>query len=116
LPREDNADAVSTLAVEHLPETGAVDMAAVFETEWRRQLLAVAFERLKPRFTLRQIQIFDLNVFQEWPAKRVAQALGVSLAKVYVTKHRISSALAEELKRLQRAGEATDVRDEEGTA
>ena len=32
--------------------------------------------------------MFDLNVLQQWPAAEVARSLGVTLANVYVTKHR----------------------------
>ena len=45
---------------------------------------------------------FDLLVVKEWPAAEVAQFLGVSLANVYVTKHRIAAAVKREVKRLER--------------
>ena len=32
--------------------------------------------------------MFDLNVLPQWPAAEVARSLGVTLANVYVTKHR----------------------------
>ena len=40
--------------------------------------------------------MFDLNALKEWPAADVAKSLGVSLANVYVTKHRIAAALKKE--------------------
>ena len=55
-------------------------------------------------FSLKQFQIFDLLVQNEWPAADVARSLGVSLANVYVTKHRIAAAIKREVKRLDRAG------------
>jgi DNA-directed RNA polymerase specialized sigma24 family protein len=52
---------------------------------------------------LKQFQIFDLNALKEWPAAEVAKSLGVSLASVYVTKHRVSAALKKEMVRLERS-------------
>jgi len=52
-------------------------------------------------FTLKQFQIFDLLVVQEWPAAQVAKSLGVSLANVYDCRHRISKAVKKEIGRLE---------------
>jgi RNA polymerase sigma-70 factor (ECF subfamily) len=57
---------------------------------------------VKGKFSLKQIQIFDLLVVKEWPAAAVAQSLGVSLASVYVTRHRVSAGLKSEMTRLKR--------------
>jgi RNA polymerase sigma-70 factor (ECF subfamily) len=45
--------------------------------------------------------MFDLHALKEWPASDVAKSLGVSLANVYVTKHRIAAALKKEMARLE---------------
>jgi len=74
----------------------------LFENEWRRTLLATALDRIKVKFGLKQFQIFDLLVVKEWPAADVAHSLGVSLANVYVTKHRVSAAVKKEIKRLEK--------------
>jgi RNA polymerase sigma-70 factor (ECF subfamily) len=52
-------------------------------------MFATALERLKEKFSLKQFQIFDLLVLKEWPAAEVAQSLGVTVANVYVMKHRV---------------------------
>ena len=57
--------------------------------------MAVALERMKTNFSLKQFQVFDLHALEEWPAADVARSLGVSLANVYVTKHRLATALKE---------------------
>jgi len=41
-------------------------------------------------------------VLNEWPAADVSRSLGVSLANVYVTKHRVAAALQKEMARLER--------------
>ncbi len=91
-----------TATVAQVPDLAAVDMDALFETEWRRSLLSNAFERVKNRFNLRQLQIFDLLVQKEWTAAEVARSLRVSMANVYVIRHRISAAIRAESKRLER--------------
>jgi len=57
---------------------------------------------VKTQFSLKQFQIFDLHALQEWPAADVAKSLGVSLANVYVTKHRVAAAVKKEMVRLER--------------
>ena len=45
---------------------------------------------------------FDLYAQKEWPARDVAKSLGVTVANVYVTKHRISAALRKEMEKMER--------------
>jgi RNA polymerase sigma-70 factor (ECF subfamily) len=97
-------DATSrTSTVERVPDSRAVNLEELFENEWRKSLLATALDRVKTQFTLKQFQIFDLNVLQQWPAAEVAKSLGVSLAAVYLAKHRIGRAVKKEVSRLERA-------------
>jgi RNA polymerase sigma factor (sigma-70 family) len=90
-----------TATINRVPDAAAADLDAVFESQWRKNLFDTAMERVKTKFSLKQFQIFDLVVIREWPAADVAQSLGVSLANVYVTRHRISSAIKRETKRLE---------------
>ena len=91
-----------TAAINRVPDPAALDLETVFETQWHRSLYAGALERVKGKFSLKQFQIFGLVVTQEWPAADVAKSLGVSLANVYVTRHRVSAAIAQEIKRLEK--------------
>ncbi len=102
-----------TATINRVPDTTAADLDAVFESQWRKNLFDVAVDRVKTRFSLKQFQIFDLLVLQEWPAATVAQSLGVSLANVYVTRHRISSAIKKETKRLEAQLEKGGLRESE---
>jgi hypothetical protein len=52
-----------------------------------------------------QFQIFDLNVIKDWSASDVAKSLGVGLATVYLTKHRVAAAIKKEAARLKKAAE-----------
>ena len=95
-------DTARTATVERVPDPTTVNLDALFEAEWRKNLLDAALEQVKAKFNLKQFQIFDLNVVKEWPARDVARSLGVSLANVYVTKHRFAAALKKEVARLER--------------
>jgi len=96
-----NDETARTATVERVPDPAAMDLDALFEAEWRNNLVAAALERVKTKFSLKQIQIFDLNVLKDWPAAEVAKSLGVSLANVYVTKHRVSAAVKREVTRME---------------
>jgi RNA polymerase sigma-70 factor (ECF subfamily) len=95
------SDPARTATVERIADPAAPDLETMFESEWRSNLLALAMEAVKEKFSLKQIQMFDLVVEKEWPAGEVARCLGVSLANVYVTKHRVAVAVKREVRRLE---------------
>ena len=111
LKRELQRDETRTAAINRVPDAAAADLDAVFESQWRKNLFDVAMERVKLKFSLKQFQIFDLVVLKEWPAATVAQSLGVSLANVYVIRHRISSAIKKETKHLEHEIEKRALRE-----
>jgi RNA polymerase sigma factor (sigma-70 family) len=98
-PATDDTDRTAT--IHRVPDAATSALDALFETEWRKNLFAAALERVRQTISLRQFQIFDLVVLKEWPAAEVARSLGVTLANVYVTRHRVSAAIARETKRLE---------------
>ena len=106
-PSLSNDDTERTGTAERVPDPAAADLDAVFETEWRKNLFHLALERVKEKFSLKQFQIFDLVVLKEWSAAEVAKSLGVSLTNVYVTKHRMVSAVTKETKRIEKQIERT---------
>ncbi len=100
-----------TATINRVPDAAATNLDAVFESQWRKNLFDVAVERVRLKFSLKQFQIFDLVVLKEWPAATVAQSLGVSLANVYVIRHRISSAIKKETRRLENELEKEALRE-----
>jgi RNA polymerase sigma factor (sigma-70 family) len=90
-----------TSTINRVPDPAAGNLDALFEAEYRKSLFATALERVRQKFSLKQFQVFDLLVLKEWPAADVTQSLGVTLASVYVTRHRISAAIKKETKRLE---------------
>lgn len=101
-PASPRDDSTRTDTILRVPDPASADLEALFETEWRQNLFTLALARVKENFSLKQFQIFDLLVLNEWPAADVAKSLGVSLANVYVTRHRIAAATAREIKRLEK--------------
>ncbi len=68
--------------------------------EWQKHLLATATERVKRQVKAEHFQMFDFYVLQAWPVREVARVLNVSVAQVYLAKHRVGALLKKELKRL----------------
>ncbi len=98
-PGAAGSDETQTTTVERVPDPAAAELDALFEKEWRNNIAAAALEVVKARFTAKQFQVFDLVALKEWPANEVAKNLGMTLANVYVTKHRFAAALKKEVAR-----------------
>jgi RNA polymerase sigma factor (sigma-70 family) len=94
-----------TAAIERVADLNAENLDALWEEEWRENILKTAIERVRARFSPTQFQIFDLNVIKDWSASDVAKSLGVGLATVYLTKHRVAAAIKKEAARLKKAAE-----------
>lgn len=61
-------------------------------------------QRVKRRVAIEQFQMFDLFALKQWPARDVARTLGVTIAHVYVAKHRISRLIRKEVEALEVKG------------
>src|SRR5262249_48279026 len=84
--------------VSRLPESEEVNLAASWETDWERNLLEAAMQRVKKQIAPKQFQIFDLAMVKHWSTDRIAQTLSVSPGYVYLTKHRVSAKVRREAK------------------
>jgi hypothetical protein len=63
--------------------------------------MEAAINRVKRRVSIEQYQMFDLFVLKQWPARDVAKTLGVTIAHVYVAKHRISKLVRKKIAALE---------------
>ena len=95
-----DADPSRTALLERIPDPAGSALESLWEVEWKTHIAETALRQIKRRIPQEQYEIFDLYVLENWPAARVAKALGVSIAKVYVVKHRINRLLAAERRRL----------------
>jgi RNA polymerase sigma-70 factor (ECF subfamily) len=96
------ADATSrTSTVERIPDPHC-DLEAIWETEWKQNLLSLALKLIRTKVDPEQFQIFDFYALRNWPLIKVTRVLGVNAGQVYLAKHRISKMLKHEVERLTR--------------
>jgi len=94
----------ATPLVNRVPDERAGQWERVWDEEWLKNLMDAAVQRVKPRVSIEQFQMFDLFVLKQWPARDVAKTLGVTVAHVYVAKHRVSKLVRKELSTLEARG------------
>lgn len=91
-----------TATIERLPDPAGGALEAAWDEEWRTQLASAALARLRSTAKPKQFQIFDCYVVKAWPAAKVAQELGVNIARVYLVKHRLSAQLKKEVAAIEK--------------
>jgi RNA polymerase sigma-70 factor (ECF subfamily) len=77
---------------------------ALYEEEWRTAVLPLAVSKVKKRINPEQYQIFDLYALRGMDVREVTSLLGISRARVYLTKHRVAEMLKQEISALEAAG------------
>lgn len=90
---------------ERIAGPGADPLDEVWQREWEQNLIDVAFRRLRPKVSARQLLIFRLAAQGELPLTQVARKLGVSLAQVYLARHRVGKLFKAEVLRLRQETE-----------
>ncbi len=90
--------------MDRLPDGRSDHWEQIWDDEWQKNLMEAAINRVKPRVSIEQFQMFDLFVLKEWPACDVAKTLGVTIGHVYVAKHRISKLIRQEVGALTAKG------------
>lgn len=94
--------------IESIADPSVPEFGAEWDKAWEKNLLDQALEALRVRIDERQLQVFDLCVTKGWPPGDVARTLGISVARVYLAKHRISALLKKEVRRLECLPERRD--------
>jgi RNA polymerase sigma factor (sigma-70 family) len=79
----------------------AAGLEAAWEEEWQANLLAAAMQRVKGRVKEEHYQMFDLYAVRGWPVNKVAELLGVSVARIYLVKHRVAGLIRKEVRLLE---------------
>jgi RNA polymerase sigma factor (sigma-70 family) len=95
----DGCDDASEL--EQLPDPAADVLDEVWQREWEENLLNAAFRRLRSKVGAQQLLIFRLATLGDLPLTQVAKKLGVSLAQVYLARHRVGKLFKAEVQRLR---------------
>jgi RNA polymerase sigma-70 factor (ECF subfamily) len=81
------------------------DIESVWDEEWRAHVLEAAMDRVRRRVDAKQYQIFDCYVVRDWPARKVADHLRVSIAQVYLARHRVSALIRREVEALEKGAQ-----------
>lgn len=109
-PSASSDDTSRTATISRVPDPASLDLDAMWNEEWRKNLVDAAIERVKPRVAPKQFQIFDLAVLKELPVREVTKLLKVNAAQVYLARHRISALVKKEAARLEAHAERTEVK------
>ena len=67
--------------------------------------MQAALDRVRTRVNPKHFQVFDLAVMQHKPLKQIQQFLDMSMAEVYLAKHRVGKRVQAELARLRKQEE-----------
>lgn len=97
-------DSSGTGPLGRIPDEQAGQWDKAWDEEWQKNLMDAAVQRVKRSVPIEHYQMFDLFVLKSWPAKDVAKTLGVTIAHVYVAKHRISKLIRKEVAALEAKG------------
>jgi RNA polymerase sigma-70 factor (ECF subfamily) len=77
------------------------DLEALWDAEWEKNLLDAALSKVKRRLDPQKYQIFDFYANKQWTPDKVAKTFGISIAQVYLAKHRVVELIKEEVKKLE---------------
>ena len=97
-------DSSGTGALARIPDEQSGQWDKAWDAEWEKNLMDAAIQRVKRSVPIEHYQMFDLFVLKHWPAKDVAKTLRVTIAHVYVAKHRISKLIRQEVAALEAKG------------
>jgi RNA polymerase sigma-70 factor (ECF subfamily) len=100
--RRRSDETARTPTIERIADPASLDLDAVWNEQWEQHLMTLAITKVKQRVSPEQYQIFDLCFFKQWPVKKIAGKLGVSRGAVYLTRHRITGLLKQEVKAMEK--------------
>jgi RNA polymerase sigma factor (sigma-70 family) len=103
-PRDAESDGGADL-VELQPDPAGDALDEIWQREWEANLLSQAFARLRSSVSSQHLLIFRLSTMGELPLTQVAKKLGVSLAQIYLARHRVGKLFRAEVSRLRRETE-----------
>jgi DNA-directed RNA polymerase specialized sigma24 family protein len=102
-PAPPSDDTARTPTVERVPDPHPPDLEAIWDSEWRENLLRAALDRVKRTVNPAHYEMFHLHVVQGLSPRDTARALDVTTAAVHLAKHRVGRLVKAELKRLEAA-------------
>lgn len=103
-----SADGTEREPLADIPDTAGETFAKIWDREWQNNVMKAAIERVKMKISPQQFQIFDYNVLRGMSAGEVRSKLGVSIAQVYLAKHRVGAVLKKEVAYIRAQEEAPE--------
>jgi len=88
-----------TPTIEKIPDDSNQD--ALWDAEWRKNILEPAVARAGRRVNPKHYQVFDLYAVRKWPAAKVAKEMGVTVVQVYLIYHRLTKQVRKEVEYLE---------------
>ncbi|MGJ8643599.1 MAG: sigma-70 family RNA polymerase sigma factor [Luteolibacter sp.] len=90
-----------TAVIDRIEDPNGDVLTRLWDTEWKKGIADAALARVKAQVAPKQYQIFDYYVVRQMDAGEVQKKLGVSMAQVYLAKHRVGAVLKKELAKLK---------------
>lgn len=90
--------------IENVPDPISEMLDTLWDQDWQQNLMEAAKQRVKRRAKPKHYQIYELHVWKQWPAAKVAKELKVSPAEVHLIKHRVGNLIKAEVERLEKDG------------
>lgn len=91
----------NTATMDRYEDEKANHLESIWEAEWKKSLTDRALSSVKAKVTPKQFQIFDCYVVKDWSVLQVTRELGVSIAQVYLAKHRVGALVKKEILALE---------------
>jgi RNA polymerase sigma factor (sigma-70 family) len=92
-------------AIDQVPDPAADALDEVWQREWEQNLLDTAYRHVRAKISSQQLLIFRLATKGDLALTQVAKKLGVSLAQVYLARHRVGKLLKAEVQKVRRETE-----------
>ena len=94
-------DSRRTAVLDRCEDPDGPDIEKMWDEEWSKSLTERGLAATKQLVAPKQFQIYDCYVVKEWPASKVKEELGISIAQVYLAKNRVGRILKKELEKLE---------------
>lgn len=81
------------------------DLEAVWEEEWKSNLLDCALKRVRSQVSARSFQIFHLSTVKGWTVDQIKEALRTGTTQIYLARHRVGRLVKKEIAALRKDAE-----------
>ena len=101
VPHQRSNQKAGTATEERVPDPEGPELEAAWDQEWERHLMETALDKIRKRVPPHQFQMFHLHVIKQWPARKVAAKLHVSLHQVYFARQKGLAMMQNEIQLLR---------------